>query len=83
MMAEFLSEEEKALLSGTSSGSKLMALVNHFSGTLPTTWRETQIDNPFTGQLRERLVQSLSDCHAALAAGEYPFQQAQKPLPQE
>jgi len=74
-LGRFLAEDEKAVLSGMGSGSKVMALVNHFAGTSPATWRETQIDNPFTGQERERFIKALIQYHDALSRGEYPFEQ--------
>ena len=44
-LTHFLSDKEKNILSEIGSGSKLMALIDHFSGNSPTTWYETQVDN--------------------------------------
>ena len=72
-LGHFLSQEEKDILSGIGSGSKLMSLVNGLSGNTPTTWRETQIDNQFTKNMRKSLLDALSQYHKALSDGEYPF----------
>lgn len=76
----FLSQEEKDILSGIGSGSRLMSLVDGLSGNTPTTWRETQIDNQFTKKVRTSLLNALSQYHKALSDGEYPFKQNSEPV---
>lgn len=72
-LGKFLSSEDKDLLSKTGSGKKLVALINHLDGNTPTTWQETQMDNQFTKDMREALIQSLNKYHMVLSKGEYPF----------
>lgn len=72
-VSKFLTKEEKEILSGISSGSKLMSLVNHLEGNTPTTWRETQMDNDFTKYMRESFIKAVQDYHKSLSGGEYPF----------
>jgi hypothetical protein len=55
------------------SGAKLMALVHHLERYSPTTWRETQIDNQFTKEIRTSLLVALTQYHDSLSNGEYPF----------
>ncbi|MCX5772436.1 MAG: prephenate dehydrogenase/arogenate dehydrogenase family protein [Candidatus Hydrogenedentes bacterium] len=73
-LGQFLGDDEKAILSGMGSGSKVIALANHFAGTSPTTWRETQVDNTFTRKKREDFIRALIQYHDALSNGEYPFE---------
>lgn len=72
-IGNFLTKEEKEILSGTGSGSKLMSLVNHLAGNTPTTWHETQMDNELTKYMRESFIKAAGDYHRSLSEGEYPF----------
>jgi prephenate dehydrogenase len=66
-LGKFLNSSEKDILSGMGSGSKLMALVNHIAGNSPTTWRETQIDNEFTKEIRALFLNALNQYHNGLS----------------
>ena len=72
-LGHFLSDYEKDLLAGIGSGSKVMALVSHFVGNSPTTWRETLVDNQFTKERRTELIKAFIQYHDSLSNGEYPF----------
>lgn len=74
-LGRFLSKEEKDILSGIGSGAKLMSLVNRLARNTPTTWRETQMDNLFTKDMRASFLNALHLYHKALSDGEYPFEQ--------
>lgn len=69
----YLSREEREVLAGISSGSKLLALVDHFTGNESATWSETQIENEYTKKKRADLLKALNDYHDALTDGHYPF----------
>jgi prephenate dehydrogenase len=77
-LGQFLGKDERDILSGMGSGAKAVALADHFAGTSSTTWRETQIDNPFTSRRRNEFIEALVQYHKALCNGEYPFQQSPK-----
>lgn len=72
-LGKLLSLNEKKILSGIGSGTKVMALVNHLENNSPATWRETQIDNQFTREKRAAFIEALAQYHEALSRGDYPF----------
>ena len=72
-LGQFLRDDEKDILAGIGSGSKVMALVNYLVGNRPTTWRETQIDNQYSKERRAELIKALIQYHDSLSNGEYPF----------
>jgi prephenate dehydrogenase len=72
-LGHFLSDDEKDILADIGSGSKVMAVVSHFVGNNPTTWRETQVDNQFTKERRAELIKALIQYHDSLSNGKYPF----------
>jgi prephenate dehydrogenase len=78
-MGRFLCEGQKDILSGIGSGAKLMSLVNGLARNTPTTWRETQIDNQYTRDLRESFLDALMHYHEVLSSGEYPFGRDSEP----
>jgi hypothetical protein len=41
-LGEFLTDQEKDILAGIGSGSKLVELIHHLGRNSPTTWREFQ-----------------------------------------
>ena len=73
-LGQFSSDEQKDILSGIGSGSKLMLLVNGLAGNSPTTFRETQMDNKYTIEARQSLLDALNQYHRALSEGVYPFE---------
>ena len=72
-LGHFLSDDEKENLAAIGSGSKIMALVSHFVGNSPATWRETQVDNQFMKERRAKLIKAFIQYHESLSKGEYPF----------
>jgi prephenate dehydrogenase len=73
-LGKFLRSKQKDILLGMGSGAKLMALVHHLESNSPTTWRETQIDNRFTKDIRISFLEALTQYHDSLSNGEYPFE---------
>jgi prephenate dehydrogenase len=80
-LSKFLNANQKDILSGMGSGAKLMALVRHLERNSPTTWRETQIDNQFTKEVRTSFLVALTRYHDALSNGKYPFEKGSEPSP--
>ncbi len=68
-----LTEDEKEVLSGIGSGSLLIQLMDRLRANSSTTWKETQIDNPFTKARRESLIKTLVEYDKKLSQGEFPF----------
>jgi prephenate dehydrogenase len=73
-LSDFLEENQRKILSGMGSGAKLMSLVHHIESNSPTTWRETQIDNRFTEDIRASFLEALAQYHDSMSKGEYPFE---------
>jgi len=73
ILAEVLTDEEKEVLGGVRSGSWLVGLMKHLQANSYTTWRETQLDNPFTGEQRKRLIEAFQKYDGVLGAGTFPF----------
>jgi prephenate dehydrogenase len=73
-LSKLLNANQRDILSGMGSGSKLMALVRHLERNSPTTWRETQINNQFTKDIRASFLVALTQYHDSLSNGEYPFE---------
>ena len=68
-----LTKDEKEVLGGIGSGSLLIQLMDRLRANSPTTWKETQIDNPFTKTRRESLIKPLVEFDKKLSQGKFPF----------
>ena len=72
-LANYLSARDRGILQGSRLGSALLSSVDHMVSNAPSTYRETQIDNPFTRAQRVRLLSALSSYHKHLNRGEFMF----------
>ena len=66
------------MLAGVRSGSWLVGLMKHLQANSYTTWRETQLDNPFTEEQRKRLIEAFQRYDGVLGAGTFPFDKNEK-----
>ncbi len=61
-----LTDDEKSILSEVSSGKKLITLLEQVTSNRPSTYRETQGDNPFMDKNRKRISRALEIYHERL-----------------
>lgn len=68
-----LTSDDKADLSESGAGRKLLSLIEHVTSNAPSTYRETQMDNPFMKANRVRLLDAFRRYHEELDRGEFIF----------
>ena len=67
-------DTEKAGLARAKSGRHLLALVEHLKTNSASTYRETQLQNPFMRAARASLLQRLEAVHDELNAAAFRFE---------
>jgi len=70
---KYLTDDQKNILGGIGSGSLLIELMERLSSNTSTTWAETQIDNPFTEEIRRGFIKDLEEYNLSLSKGNYLF----------
>ena len=69
-----LNPTERAHLAGAKSGSFLIQLIEHLKTNSPTTYRETQVLNPYMSQARKRFIGDLKRIDEELDSGMFSFE---------
>ena len=69
----YLPEEEREKLP-SGAGRFLLQLIEHLKTNSPSTYRETQLLNPFMADARKKVIKALVQFDEALNRGEFNFQ---------
>jgi len=72
-LEKHLADYQIDILGGIGSGGFLVRLMERLKGNTNTTYLETQIDNPFTEQIRKEFIKAMENYNRTLSKGNYPF----------
>lgn len=75
----YLDDSQRNQLRKAKSGSFLLQLIDHLKSNSPTTYRETQMLNPYMSKARKELITALQKTSGELDEGTFRF----KPYPRE
>ncbi|UCG61565.1 MAG: hypothetical protein JSV52_14830 [Candidatus Zixiibacteriota bacterium] len=65
--------DDRKILAQSPAASHVLRLMDHLRSNSPATYKETQIDNGYTGRRRNDLIRAMAECDRKLNAGEFPF----------
>ena len=71
----YLTEEEKAELRTVTIGHLFLNAIERIRVNPPSSYKETQLYNPFVRKRRKELIEALNNYNKLLDTGEFPFTQ--------